>query len=419
MQTPVTLKDSGVSDRLTGLVSSVVPESLSPDSKIFLLGGVANGVSNGIFSSIMQLYLVALGFNAQSLGSIFMYNSLACTLLSIPCGILADRYGKRKMIIASFIMLIASLGIFFTTSSVQYFRLAFALMGAGNACFTIFAPLYSSFFKKSDLDKAFGLYGLLNITSMSLGNLAGYIPGKLVYLFLLSELQSYRYVMIAASSLFLFQYLFYLASMRNHVETVSEGFHFKLKSWKPVLKFSVLLLLGNLAGGMMFSLFPYYIHEKFGVNSSGLGLLFFLSNMSMAVSKGAAATVAKKLGNMRSIIAGVSLSAVFFLLMPLSPSFGLLSFFYILRMGTRFMSEPLLTGAFMRSIRDDEQSTANSIRTISMNMGATVSPWLGGTLMENVSLDTPAILGAGLTFVLAALYPVLLKKEMQEPQATG
>jgi hypothetical protein len=34
--------------------------------------------------------------------------------------------------------------------------------------------------------------------------------------------------------------------------------------------------------------------------------------------------------------------------------------------------------------------------------------------MENVSLDTPAILGAGLTFVLAALYPLLLKDELKE-----
>ncbi len=219
----------GVKTRFTELVESVVPASLGADGKIFLLGSIANGLSNGIFSSIMQLYLVALGFTAQSLGSIFMFNSLACTLLSLPCGILADRYGKRKMVVASFILLMSSLGIFFTTNSINSYRLAFALMGAGNACFTIFTPLYSSFFKKDDLDKAFGLYGLLNITSMSLGNLAGFIPGRLLSWFLFSELQSYRYVMMGASSLFLFQYLFYLASMRNHDETLSEVFQFKLK----------------------------------------------------------------------------------------------------------------------------------------------------------------------------------------------
>lgn len=414
MQVTTPQPPKGVSERLTGLVDSVVPSSLNQDGKIFLVGAVANGISNGVFNAILQLYLIALGFNAVSLGSIFMYNSLACTVLSIPCGILADRIGKRKMVIASFVMLMVSLTIFFTTDTVFAYKVAFSLMGAGNACFTVFAPLYSSFFEKDELDKAFGLYGLLNIMSMSLGNLAGYIPGRLIGLYMLTQLQSYRYVMMGASFLFLFQYVFYLYSMRNKEEKLSKELRFKLKSWRPVIKFSALSLFGNLAGGLMFSLFPYYVHEKFGVDSSGLGTLFFMSNMSMAVSKGAAATVAKKLGGMRSIAIGVSLSAVFFLLMPLSPSFGLLSIFYILRMGTRFMSDPLVTGAFMRSINEDEQSTANGIRMVSMNLGGTVSPLIGGNLMENVGLDTPAYIGAGLTFVMAALYPLLLRKEIEE-----
>jgi predicted MFS family arabinose efflux permease len=104
--------------------------------------------------------------------------------------------------------------------------------------------------------------------------------------------------------------------------------------------------------------------------------------------------------------------------MPLSPSFGLLSFFYVLRMGTRFMSDPIITSAFLRSVSDDEQSTANSIRMISMNAGGTVSPLLGGSLMDNVNLDSPAFIGAGLTFVLAALYPLLLRKELGETEST-
>ena len=134
----------------------------------------------------------------------------------------------------------------------------------------------------------------------------------------------------------------------------------------------------------------------------------------MALSKGVAASIAKKLGNMKSIIVGLVFSSVFFFLMPLSPSFGLLSLLYVLRSGTRFMSDPILTSLFMKSISEDEQSTANSIRMISLNGGGVVSPWLGGTLMETVSLDFPAFLGAGLTVVMAALYPMLLSREINE-----
>ena len=132
----------------------------------------------------------------------------------------------------------------------------------------------------------------------------------------------------------------------------------------------------------------------------------------MAISKGLAASIAKRLGNMKSVVIGLGLSSVFFFLMPLSPSFGLLAIFYVLRSGTRFMSDPILTSLFMKRIDEDEKSTANSIRMISMNGGGIVSPWLGGTMMESIGLDSPAFIGAGLTFVLAALYPVLLHKEL-------
>ena len=395
-------------------MESVVPDIVTNDAKIFLTGALVNGFSNGVINAVLQLYLVTLGFNGQQLGAIFMVNALSCSLLSIPGGILADRYGKKKMMVVSFALMVSGMGLILTSSTLVYFQLAFLFIGAGNACFSMFAPLYSSFFDKTDLEKAFGLYGLLNIMSMSLGSLIGYVPAMLMDRYLVSEVSSYRWVIVGAGILFMVQYVFYLTAMRGYKETLSEGLRFKLKSWRPVIKFSALSLFGNIAGGLLFSLFPFYVNQKYGVSSAGLGLLFFVSNLSMAVSKGAAAAVAKRLGNMRSTTIGLSLSAVFFLLMPLSPSFGLLSFFYILRMGTRFMSDPIITSAFLRSVSDDEQSTANSIRMISMNAGGVVSPLLGGNLMDKLSLDSPAFIGAGLTFVLAALYPLLLRKELDE-----
>ena len=379
-----------------------------------MAGALVNGFSNGVINAVLQLYLVALGFNGQQLGAIFMVNALSCSLLSIPGGILADRYGKKRMMLVSLALMMSGMGLLLTSSTLVNFQLAFLFIGAGNACFSMFAPLYSSFFAKDDMEKAFGLYGLLNIMSMSLGSLVGYVPAMLMGRYLLSDVSSYRWVMMGAGILFVAQYVFYLTAMRGYKETLSEGFQFKLKSWRPVIKFSALTLFGNIAGGLLFSLFPFYVNQKYGVDSSGLGLLFFVSNLSMAVSKGAAAAVAKRLGNMRSTAFGLSLSAVFFLLMPLSPSFGLLSFFYVLRMGTRFMSDPIITSAFLRSVSEDEQSTANSLRMISMNAGGAVSPLIGGSLMDNVSLDSPAYIGAGLTFVLAVLYPVLLRKELDE-----
>ncbi len=67
-----------------GAVIEVVPSSVNRNAKLFLVGGVLNGFSNGVFNVILQLYLSALGFTGQNMGSIFMMNALSTTILTIP-----------------------------------------------------------------------------------------------------------------------------------------------------------------------------------------------------------------------------------------------------------------------------------------------------------------------------------------------
>jgi len=398
-------------------IESAVPKNLNANSKYFLLGGVLNGISNGVFSAVMQLYLASFGFGSQSLGQIFMMNALATTILTLPSGIIADRYGKKKMIAAGFLAVVISMLLFFTANSVETFAVSFLLIGVCNACCSVLTPLYSSFFGEEDMDQAFGLWGLLNISAVSLGSLVGYVPGYLVSSLGVSLSTSYRMVMLTSASLFVFQFIFYLMSSNGIKESLSKGFKFNLKSKGVVLRICAISLLLNIAGGLLFSLFPYYVNQKFGIASAGLGLLFFAANLLMAFSKGLAAAVSKRLGSLNSIMFGTGISALFFLMMPLSPSFGLLSVFYVLRQGSRFMSDPLITSMFMKALSEDEKSTANSIRMMAMNGGGIISPIIGGTLME-MNLDAPAYIGALLTLGIALALPLILRGIMKNEKQT-
>jgi len=418
-QVPKSIQQPQTVGSKLGFIGDMMPSRLDGNAKMFLSGAVANGVSNGVFNAVMQLYLASFGFDGQGLGTIFMMNALTATVLMIPCGVLADRVGKGKMILAGFAAVALSMLLFFTAENIAMFALSFAFIGVCNAAATVFTPLYSSFFEKADMDRAFGLYGLINISAMSLGSLAGYVPPLMVNTLNMGLHTAYKYTMLFAGSLFVVQYLFIYMSSRGIEEQLSREIRFNLKSKWLVLKICGIGLLANVAGGIMFSLFPYYVNQKYGVASAGLGTLFFISNLAMALSKGAAASFAKRLGGMKSITFGIALSAVFLLLMPLSPSFGVLAVFYVLRMGTRFMSDPLITSMFMRSIGEDEKSTANSLRMISMNGGGVVSPILGGALMERVGLDTPAFIGGALTLLVAFLYPLLLRREAEVLMENG
>ncbi len=220
-QVPESVRQPKLVDSRLGFIAGVLPSRLDGNAKMFLSGAVANGVSNGVFNAVMQLYLASFGFGGQGLGIIFMMNALTATVLMIPCGILADRVGKGKMVLAGFAAVTISMLLFFTAENIAMYALSFAFIGVCNAAATVFTPLYSSFFEKDDLDKAFGLYGLINISAMSLGSLAGYVPPLMVETLNIGLSTAYRYTMMFAGLLFVVQYLFIYLSSREIEEQLS------------------------------------------------------------------------------------------------------------------------------------------------------------------------------------------------------
>lgn len=396
-------------------LSSVVPDRVPTPAKLFLFGMVLSGLGNGVFNVVLQLYLTSLGFDSATLGTIFMMNAVGATLLTIPAGVLADRYGKGKVILSGFSLGALALILMLAGKSVEVFMLGFLLIGVTSSTWVIMGPLYSSFFDSDEMDRAFGLMGFLSITASSVGSLLGFIPPMLVAHYRLSLQSSYWIVLVVAAVLFLGQAPFIMMSIRGAVEPEREGgFKFNLRSKEVVAKFCLINVINRIGYGVFFSLFPYYVNTKFGVKSDALGTLYFVSNFVTAGANVIAPRVSKRLGTLKTIAVAFGLCTPFYLMIPLAPNFMWLSALYVIRIGLANVSSPLASSLFMRLLYDDEKATANSITMMAANGGNTVAPWLGGRLMEQAYLDFPGYLGAGLYAVTATSYYFLLRNEKEK-----
>jgi predicted MFS family arabinose efflux permease len=123
----------------------------------------------------------------------------------------------------------------------------------------------------------------------------------------------------------------------------------------------------------------------------------------------AAPKISGRLGSVTAIALVIGLAAPFYVLIPFAPSFTAISVFYIMRFGLVAIADPLISSTYMKNLVAEEKSTANGIRLTLMQGGNVVGPWLGGQLMENVSLGFPALLGGGMYAVTAVLTLFLLK----------
>jgi DHA1 family multidrug resistance protein-like MFS transporter len=389
---------------------SLIPENIPFSAKLFLAGVIFQGIANGIHNVVLQLYLTSLGFSGSSLGTIVMMNALSSTILTIPMGIIADRIGKRKMLLVGLCSIFLAAIIYLWTTSPLMFMISFFCIGITNSTFVVLSPLYSLFFSDDDMDKAFSLWLSLGVVTQSLGSLLGFIPPILVNILGVTLQRAYWFLMAFGAPFFVGQCIFFLLSVKSEVvEPSRKEDSFFLTSKGLVLRFSILSFLSSTAFWVFISLFPFYVNQKLGIQSDALGALMFLSSFTSAAAQIVAPKISMRLGSIKAIALVIGLIAPFYMLIPFAPHFTAVSVLYILMFSFMMMAGPLTGSVYMRNLVAEEKSSANGIRMMFAQGGKVVGPWLGGQLMENVSLGFPALFGGGIYAVTAVLTLFLLK----------
>jgi len=93
---------------------SYVPDRISAQAKVFLSASILNGLGNGMVNVVFQLYLATMGFESKALGMMTMMNALGTAIVTIPAGVLADRYGKKRIMIVGFVLTISAISLVLT-----------------------------------------------------------------------------------------------------------------------------------------------------------------------------------------------------------------------------------------------------------------------------------------------------------------
>jgi len=366
------------------------------NARLFQAGMFLSGLGDGIILVIAQLYLISLGFESSALGSILMLKFVGTALIAIPTGFLADKYGKTKILILSFLIFSSSALILLSNRSLELLGLSFLLFGLSDAGGVVLNPLYSSFFESAEMDKAFGFLGFLNIIALSVGSLFGFIPPILVQNFGFSRESSYWILILLAMIFYIIRMSLYILSSVNIPQEMRRKQRLDLRSKALIAKFSLFTMLREAGYAVLFNLFPFYVNTRFGVDSDGLGSLFFLSWLFSALSNVSAARVSKRLGALKTIIFSLASSSILYFTISLAPNFALVSFIFLLRVGLANLSSPLVSSIFMRLLPQEEKSTGNSFNLMAVMVGSAIGTWFGGRLMGEVSLNAPIYIGTAL-----------------------
>jgi predicted MFS family arabinose efflux permease len=360
---------------------------ISKNAKLFLLGGIFNGIGMSVFRLLFNLYLKEGGMGEGNIGTILSARSLGAAVIALPVALLLRKVHAKYILVAA-----TFLASFFYALQVYtgelYFIIVFAFFA--HMFFMIYRLVSAPFFMQNSTPKEriylFSLHSAVFVVSQFAGNIIG---GNLPHFFMNTHiagslLQAYEitlYASIGATMASLFPYL----GIREKPIPATENTLFaELKSynWERIIRLVIPRFLVGMGAGLIIPFMNLYFRNDFGLGSATIGLYFSILQVFMFIGMMSAPFIARRIGMVNGIVLTQLLSLPFMLIMALTDHLPLAVGAFFIRTTLMNMNQPLNRNFALEIMRKEEQPMTHSITMIAWNLSWMVSAFIGGRIIE-------------------------------------
>ena len=168
------------------------------------------------------------------------------------------------------------------------------------------------------------------------------------------------------------------------------------RSRRVVLELSALFSVDAFAGGFVVQSFvAWWFHRRFGASPATLGAIFFGANVLAGISALSAASIARRIGLVNTMVATHLPSNLLLALVPLMPTLPLAIGVLLLRFSISQMDVPTRQSYTLAVVEPDERSAAAGVTGIARTVGAALAPLAAGPLYASAALSGAPFLIAG------------------------
>jgi len=409
--------------------------TLTSDGRLLFATRFVRLFAYGSLSVVLVFYLAALGLSESQIGLLLTLTLVGDTMVSIFLTTRADRIGRRRMLAAGSILMVAA-GLTFASTHNVWLLLVAGTIGvispSGNEVgpfLSIEQSVLSHVVADRVRTRVFAWYTLAGSVATAFGALTA---GSITRLFehaALPQIDAYRTIVVVYAVLggllwLCFSRLSSAAEMTTPGERQPPSTFASLsgldRSRDLVVKLSALFALDSFGGGFVVQSFAaYWFYLRFGVRPGTLGAIFFWANIFAGVSALVASRVAARIGLIKTMVVTHLPSNILLILVPLMPTLPLAVGVLLVRFSISQMDVPTRQSYIMAVVAPDERSAAAGIAGVARTIGASISPLFVGMMFARPSLINLPFFIAG---TLKIGYDLLLYREfvsVRPPEELG
>ncbi|MGE5637187.1 MAG: MFS transporter [Chloroflexota bacterium] len=361
---------------------------------------IVPSIAYGMLYTDISYFLTLQGLSDVTMGLIVMVMGISTFTASIPLGMVADRYGKKKMLILGNIAASVTIAVFALTTNVGILFIAAILEGvAEGASAAATSALLAEKCEAIQRNSVFSLFGFAQSMAFGAGGFTVLAVGVFQALsFNESESHVLLYVTVAIVSLASTALMLRITESKISKKPTTKT-KFKIDSLFPkkskdvIVKYVLTGATIAFGAGLFVPLMTRWMRLQYGVVDTLSSSVLAAASIAIAFATLASPYIAKRIGLIKAVVVTQSLSTLFMFLTPLSPGFFLASAIYSVRAFLMNMSSPLEQSMIMGLVSPDERGVASGISTALWRLPNALSSSIGAWMMGLGYLALPFFVG--------------------------
>ncbi|HPZ92980.1 MAG TPA: MFS transporter [Bacillota bacterium] len=269
--------------------------------QLIALGMLLWGFGYGLHSYMFPVYLRNIGCTPQEVGFVFSISMAVMAASSIPGGILADKYNRRKVVLLSWMIGVPSVILYYFARDWKMTALGIALYSGSMVGYPALNAYAGAISPEGEAGLAFGL--------ISAGFSGGMIASPL--------LAAYLSNIWPLQNIFLLSFAFFAAACcviaflppePEHVSVASVSTYWSLIADRPFMQFILVYSLCAFSFYMVQQIIPQYLSD---VRNTSISIVNLLGSL-MSLGQTLITIAVSRMADSRGILVAVGINAMVF-----------------------------------------------------------------------------------------------------------